>query len=255
MSWSLRQTRRGSNRDFGGSFHGMMVRQTYTKAAHLTCLKEMLPKGKITLVGEQESQTTRVAPHIFRNLIKEDLFEWFVIAFDKKASEPRTAKRIADSNSRLKAYKANFPAKLQADMSDYEIMEMYCAEYLKTEFTEDRFRNRSPYANKTFESLQFPQVWIRSPVQHIGETEKVIGFPLLRRKYRAKLKRMAFDQEVQDPELRAALARRALKATIQPVSSFMNSLRRRTSPTERAGGKGARSGPSFISGAMYNPPS
>ncbi len=163
MSWSLRQTRRGSNRDFGGSFHGMVVRQTYTKAAHLTCLKEMLPKGKITLVGEQESQTTRVAPHIFRNLIKEDLFEWFVIAFDKKASEPRTAKRIADSNSRLKAYKANFPAKLQADMSDYEIMEMYCAEYLKTEFTEDRFRNRSPYANKTFESLQFPQVWIRSP--------------------------------------------------------------------------------------------
>ena len=41
--------------DFRGSFNGSVVKPTYTKAAHLACLRDRLPKGKITLVGEQEA--------------------------------------------------------------------------------------------------------------------------------------------------------------------------------------------------------
>lgn len=37
------------------AFTGIMTRRTYTKAAHLACLKEMLPDGRITLVGDREA--------------------------------------------------------------------------------------------------------------------------------------------------------------------------------------------------------
>lgn len=90
-------------------------------------------------------------------------------------------------------------------------------------------------------------------MQHFGETDKAVGFPVLRKEYRDRLKRLAFDQEVVEPELRDALARRVLGATIQPVSSFMNSLRMRTGHTQRAGGKSARNGPSYINGTLFNP--
>ena len=126
-------------------------------------------------------------------------------------------------------------------------------QYLMTKFGEDRFGKKYSLTTANFQSLQYPQVWIKSPVQHYGETNKVVGFPVLRKKYRAELKGLAFDQDVQDEELRAALSRRILKATIQPVSAFMGSLRGRTSHTERAGGKSARKGPSFINGAVFNP--
>lgn len=61
----------------------MMVKPTYMKAAHIARLKEVLLKGMITPVGERESQTNRVVLHVFRDLIKNDLFEWFVIGFNR----------------------------------------------------------------------------------------------------------------------------------------------------------------------------
>lgn len=64
-----------ADRDHRGSFKGAVVKLTYTKAANLACLRKMLPAGKITLVGEQEATMVRVVPHIFRDLIKEDMFE------------------------------------------------------------------------------------------------------------------------------------------------------------------------------------
>lgn len=242
-----------TNRDFRGSFQGMMVKPTYTKAAHLACLKEMMPKGKITLVGEQEAAMGRVVPHVFRDLIRDDLFEWIVISFDKKASNPINAVRIADFKDAFETFKDNRLSNSKEDIPNYKLLEMFCAQYLATKFGTDRFGGKYEFATENFQSLQYPQVWIQSPVQHYGETNKVIGFPVLRKKYRTKLKGLAFDQEVRDVELRAALSRRILKATIQPVSAFMGSLRGRTSHTERAGGKGSRNGPSYINGAVFNP--
>ncbi|WP_126623190.1 hypothetical protein [Oceaniglobus ichthyenteri] len=42
-------------------------------------------------------------------------------------------------------------------------------------------------------------------------------------------------------------------ATLQPVSTFQNALRNRVSIVERAGGRSARKGSSYINGSAYNP--
>jgi hypothetical protein len=242
-----------SNRDFRGSFNGSVVKPTYTKAAHLACLRDMLPKGKITLVGEQEATMVRVVPHIFRDMINEDMFEWFVISFDKDVSAPKSKARMAQFKEALEEYKDRVRASASDEISDRELLEQFCAERLSTAFTETHNGMKIPFSSAAFHSLQFPQIWIRSPAQYFGETQKVVGFPLLRRKYRGPLKKLAFDQEILDQDLRAALARRALRATLQPVSTFMSSLRQRTSPTKRAGGRGARTGPAYVNGAVFNP--
>lgn len=244
---------RDSERDFRGSFNGSVVKPTYTKAAHLACLRNMLPNGKITLIGEQEATMVRVVPHVFREMIDQDLFEWFVISFDKEVSSPKNKARIAQFNESLEDYKRQVRAVLGDELSDRELLEQYCADRMSTAFMKGRNGVKIPYSIANFQSRQFPRIWIRSPAQYYGETQKVVGFPVLRKKYRDPLKKLAFDQEIHDPELRAALARRALRATVQPVSTFMASLRLRTSPTERAGGKGARTGPAYINGAVFNP--
>ncbi len=242
-----------TSRDHRSSFKGGLVKPTYTKAAHLACLRDMLPAGKITLVGEQEAAMLRVVPHVFRDMIAEDRFEWFVISFDKEASVPKSAARIADFKAGLHRFKASAALPQGASVTDYDLLEQFCAQGLSTAVHTDRQGNASPFCIANFQSSQFPQIWVRSSVQHFGETEKVIGFPVIRSKYRSQMKGMAFDQDIMDPDLRAALSRRVLRSTLQPVSAFMNSLRMRTSPTERAGGKGARNGPAYINGAVFNP--
>ena len=42
-------------------------------------------------------------------------------------------------------------------------------------------------------------------------------------------------------------------ATLQPVSTYMNAIRERVSIIQRAGGRSARNGPSYINGAAYSP--
>ena len=51
----------------------------------------------------------------------------------------------------------------------------------------------------------------------------------------------------------AAIARRVIHATIQPASTFMNSLRERLSFAKRAGGRSTRSPDTYVNGACYNP--
>lgn len=242
-----------ANRDFRGSFKGIIVKPTYTKAARLASIREMLPAGKITLVGEQENTMVRVVPHVFREMIEADLFEWFVISFDKAASTPKTNRRIADFQAAFEAFKAHAALAASEEISDYKLLTQFCAGGLTPAVSVDRSEKRTPFPIANFRSAQFPQLWVRSPVQIFGETQKVVGFPLIRKEYRRQMKGIAFDQSPQDPELRAALARRALTATLQPVSAFMNSLRTRISPTDRAGGRSARNGPSYINGALFNP--
>lgn len=72
-------------RDSRNAFDGIMTRDIYTKAASLACLKWMIPNGKLTLVGEREGQMARVVPHIFREEILADRFEWAIIGFRKEA--------------------------------------------------------------------------------------------------------------------------------------------------------------------------
>jgi len=242
-----------ADRDHRGSFKGAVVKLTYTKAAHLACLRKMLPTGKITLVGEQEAAMVRVVPHIFRDLIQEDMFEWFVMSFDKEASTPTNQSRIRKFEKAFEQF-----AEIETEMAGevlprWELLRRFCAAGLLPSVKTDSRGGVHPFPIANFQSAQFPQFWANSPVQHYGETEKTVGFPVLRSKYRKRLKSVGFNQNIQDDDLREALARRVLNSTIQPVSAFMNSLRSRISPTARAGGRGSRNGPSYINGAVFNP--
>lgn len=241
------------DRDFRGSFKGIVVKPTYTKAAHLTCLREMLPSGKITLIGEREASMIRVVPHIFRDLIEDDLFEWMVVAFDKEATTPTTQARIKKFDKAFEHFSEQEIVKAGVDVPRYELLRRFCSRFLEPAVNFDRQGNAQPFSAANFQSAQFPQFWAKSPVQHFGETEKAVGFPIIRKKYRKSLRSVGFNQDIQDDDLRDALARRILYTTIQPVSAFMNSLRTRISPTKRAGGKSTRTGPSYINGAVFNP--
>lgn len=101
--------------------------------------------------------------------------------------------------------------------------------------------------------MGFPSIWVQSPTQASGELDKVVGFPILPRYLRQPLKALPIDQTELDPALREELAPWVYKATLQPVSTFMNSLRERLSAADRAGSGGARVGGSYIQGAIFNP--
>jgi hypothetical protein len=241
------------DRDFRESFKGIMVKPTYTKAPHLACLRDMMPEGKITLVAEREAATIRGVPHIFRDMMKADSFEWFVLAFDQEASTPKTQSRIKKFEETFETFADQEMITAGEELPSYELLRRFCSRHLEPAINQDRQGNPLPYASANFNSAQFPQFWAKSPVQHFGETEKKVGFPIIREKYRRKLRSTGFDEDIADTDLRDALARRILNTTIQPVSAFMNSLRTRTSSIERAGGKSARDGPSYINGAVFNP--
>lgn len=82
-----------ADRDSRGSFNGAVVKATYTKAAHLSYLRDLLPAKRLTIVGEQEASMGRVVPHVFQDWINEDRFEWHVMSFDKNASDPENSRR------------------------------------------------------------------------------------------------------------------------------------------------------------------
>lgn len=242
-----------TDRDSRGSFNGSVVKPTYTKAAHLACIRDLLPAKRLTIIGEQEASMVRVVPHVFRDWIEEDRFEWHVMHFDKNASEPENARRATAFKTAFDIYKSRAHASGQTQTSDYALLSQFCAGTMAPAFNRDPTGHMTPFPITNFRSAQFPQLWVRSGVEIHGETRKVVGFPVLRKKHRQKLKRSAFHVMPVDPDLCDALARRYIKATIHPVSSFMNSLRERVSPTKRAGGRSARNGPSYINGATFNP--
>ncbi len=110
-----------------------------------------------------------------------------------------------------------------------------------------------PWPIVNFASSALPRLWLRSPIQAASEIDKTVGFPVLSPRYREAYRRLSIDETIQDPELRAAITRRVVMATIQPASTFMNALRARLSIVERAGGRGSKNGPGYINGAAYSP--
>jgi hypothetical protein len=142
-----------------------VVKPTYTKAAHLACLCDMLPKGKITLVGEQEAAMVRVVPHVFHDMISDDMFDWFVISFDKEVSAPKNKERMARFTKALEAYKKNARGTLGDDIPDSDHLEQFCTNRMSTAYIEAPDGTRYPYSIPNFRSRQFPQVWIRTPAQ------------------------------------------------------------------------------------------
>lgn len=234
--------------DVRNNFSGIMTRDTYTKAAHLTCLKEMLPPGKLTLVGEQEGTMARVVPHIFREEIQNDAFEWHIVNFDKTVKKDEIMRRTSAYDRAFRAYRTEHPL-----LEVGEALHFFTKERMVPAHGCDATGKPAPFASSLFVSAAYPELWVRSPLQVAGETNKVVGFPILSARYRSKFRQLKLNEDIQDTVLRSAITRRVINATMQPTSSFMNSLRDRLSYARRATGGSKRSGGTYINGACYNP--
>jgi hypothetical protein len=112
-----------------------------------------------------------------------------------------------------------------------------------------------PFPISNYQVPAFPKLWLHSPTQASGELDKVVGFPIVPRPLRDALKRLPFDADLSkvDDDMRDQLAGLVWKATLQPASTFMNSVRERLSAATRAGSGGARVGGSYVQGAVFNP--
>lgn len=136
----------------------------------------------------------------------------------------------------------------------WEELHFWAESRLLPSFREDRSGARSVFPGPNFASRAFPPLWIRSPLQVGGETDKSVGFPILSPRYRAGYRALGFQDDITEPLLREAITRRVIQATLQPASTFMNALRERVSFARRAGGRSTRTGGGkYVNGACYNP--
>lgn len=184
-------------RDGRNTFTGITTRDTYTKAAHLACLRDAVPAGKLTLVSEHEATMARVVPHIFRQDIRADRFEWAVVSFDKDATKPKTIRRTSGFQADFRAFRTAHPA-----LSPAEALHDFVQAEMRPAFRTDRTGNPVPVPGSNFGSRAFPALWISSPLQVAGETEKVVGFPILSPRYRKDYRKLGFQDDIQDPILR-----------------------------------------------------
>lgn len=241
--------------DLRGSFRGVTTRDTYTKAAHFVLIKEMLPAGRIVLTTEQEATLPPLLPHIFEQEIREDRFVWLAMRFDKEAKKPERIRKV-------KAYKEARYHFLNDGMYDGRfdertdarvVSEAFIQKYMSVAAGVDKEGRPAPFQVSNYKIEAFPSIWVRSPTQTGGEIDKTVGFPILPRYLRRRLKSLPWNAPTLEDELREELAPWVYTATLQPASSFMNALRERLSFAQRAGTGGARLGGSYVQGASYNP--
>jgi hypothetical protein len=246
----------GSVRDHRSPFSGIMTRDIYTKAAHFVLMRETLPRGTWRLITEQEAMLPRLIPLIFREEVEADAFTWLVTTFDKEVPKPEMQARVAAYkkayNAFTKILRSGAP-EVDAEMTEGDRLRAFIAHAMTTAVNADRFRNALPFQGSNFQQPHMPQIWIRSPLQTAGETNKVVGFPLLRAERRQAIGSIPFDGQITDQETRERIAYHVWSATLQPVSTFFNALRERVGVAKRAGGRSARSGPSYVKGASFNP--
>lgn len=241
--------------DTRGSFRGMTTRDIYTKAAHFVLLREMLPSGRIVLTTEQEATLPAILPHVFSREIRENRFTWLAMTFAKAAKKPEILGKV-------KRYRTDWRRFRDDGMSCCRFPVDADAETITRAFIAERMTvatrgedDPAPWPISNYRVPAFPVVWLRAPTQASGELDKVVGFPIVPRGLRDELKAMPFDVDLAqlDPATRDELADLVWKATLQPASTFMNSVRERLSAAARAGTGGARVGGSYIQGAIFNP--
>lgn len=234
-----------------GSFKGVTTKDIYTKGAHFALLKEMLPRGSIVLTTEQEATLPPLLPHIFDEEIREDRFAWLAMTFNKKATKPEKLRKVKEYRKARKRFHNDgmYAGRFDPETDAQIVGEAFIADRMETALR----GTAAHFQISNYRSEIFPSLWVRSSTQASGEIDKTVGFPILPRHLRTALKKVPFDQEDLSQDLREELAPWVYKATLQPVSSFMNSLRERMSVAARAGSGGARIGGSYIQGAIFNP--
>lgn len=235
-----------------GSFKGMATRDIYTKAAHFILVKEALPPGKIVLTTEQEATLPVLLPHIFHDEIQADRFAWMAMSFNKKAKKGERLAKVKAYREARDTFRNEglFDGIFTNTTDDATVTQAFIEKHMKTAVRSGK--TNTPFQISNFTITAFPKIWIQSPTQASGELDKVIGFPMMPMDLRTRLKKLPFDGAL-DADLRADLAPWIYKATLQPVSTFMNSLRERLSAADRASSGGARVGGSYIQGAFFNP--
>ena len=244
---------RAKTNDPRGSFKGMTTRDIYTKAAHFVLLKEMLPTGRIVLTTEQEATLPAILPHIFEDEIRRDRFTWLAMTFNKKAIKPEIVGKVRKYRGDRRhfhndgMYEGHFDPETDAET----VSQAFIAKHLKV--ATRRGKPPKPFPISNYQVPAFPKIWVRSPTQASGELDKVVGFPIVPKALRNRLKALPFDATGLEEELREELAELVWKATMQPASTFMNSVRERLSAAGRAGSGGARVGGSYIQGAIFKP--
>lgn len=144
---------------------------------------------------------------------------------------------------------ASFAGRFEYETDQQTITEAFIAVGLKAAVR----GTASHFQISNYQSGAFPPLWVRSPTEASGEIGKVVGFPIVPSPLRQTLKDIPFDEKTLSAELRQDIAPWIYKATLQPVSTFMNSLRERMSGAERADSGGARIGGSYIQRAILNP--
>ncbi|MCA1776724.1 MAG: hypothetical protein LC676_14280 [Loktanella sp.] len=244
---------RAKIKDSRGSFKGMTTRDTYTKAAHFVLLKEMLPAGEIVLTTEKEATLPAILPHIFEDEIRQDRFTWLAMTFNKKAVKPEIVGKVKKyrgdrwqfHNDGM--YEGHFDPETDAQT----VSQAFIAKHMKVATRGSK--SLEPFPTSNYRIPAFPKIWIRSPTQASGELDKIVGFPVVPTALRIHLKSLPFNATELGEELREELAELVWKATLQPASTFMNSVRERLSAARRAGSGGARVGNSYIQGAIFNP--
>lgn len=209
------------------------------------------PRGAIILTTEQEATLPPLLPHIFDEEIREDRFTWLAMSFNKKATKPEKLGKVKEYRKARKHFHNDgmYAGRFDFETDAQTVSEAYIAEHMETALR----GNGAHFQISNYQSEVFPSLWARSSTQASGEIDKTVGFPILPRELRKTLKKLQFDQEDLSQDLRRELAPWVYKATLQPVSSFMNSLRERMSVAARAGSGGARVGGSYIQGAIFNP--
>lgn len=239
--------------DNRGSFKGSTTRDLYTKAAHFILVKEILPPGKIVLTTEQEGTLPLIIPHIFKDEIERDEFAWLAMSFDKKAKKPERVAKVKEYRQEFRAFRTGgtYDGRFDPDGDVEDILRAFIADRMFS-ITADAARTQ-PFAISNYNTRAFPKLWVKSPTQASGEIDKIVGFPILPRHTRRPLKRIKFNEESLSPEIREELAEWVFKATLQPVSTFMNSVRERISPAARASSGGARLTRTYVQGAVFNP--
>lgn len=237
-----------------GSFRGMTTRDTYTKAAHFALLREMLPPGRIVLTTEQEAILPAILPHVFEEEIRDNRFTWLAMKFNKTAPKNEIVDKLAAYRKDRREFleEGLYTGRFQQDIGTADLTRAYIAAKMTVETRDDGAR---PFPISNFHGSAFPQVWVRSPTQSGGEMDKVVGFPCVESWLRRRLKKLSFNAAPEDLEddLRQDIADEVWNATLQPVSSFMNSVRERLGAATRAGSGGARLGGTYVQGAIYNP--
>ena len=245
-----------SGRDHRATFKGIMTRDIYTKAAHFMLVREMLPRGAFRLITEQEGTLPGILPHIFREEILDERFRWIAMTFDKEVKKPVMQRRVSVFKRDFDAFVAGLrtanPA-AEAAMTNGQRLRAFIAARMATAVNSDRFGTAFPFQSDNYRQPFMPMIWLRSPVQTAGESNKVVGFPLMRGPRRREIKAIPFNGTITNPDTRAAMAFHVWSATLQPVSTFFNALRERLSFARRAGGPTSRSGGTYINGATFNP--